>query len=315
MPTTYANLRDAVAAYMHRPADIFLVAGQDMMLRAVNNAKNFAQRAVDFEQSRVFAQLDSVSLTDGADLANCKLFGTATAVTVKTLRQAFLSTGTAGQQYPIDILGRDAYVTRVKRRFEEVSSQQEARSLAGVNTAMLPQGVIQYGNIVYLVPADSSVLGGSAPTVYFDAIKWLPDFGQTTLTGSATSTTAGKLVASAGNFIVNLVRIGDVVTNTTDGTSALVTGVTSATTLELSADIFISGEAYSIGVTAATETNFLLDYCFDFMLFRTIFELNFFLKEDQRVPISAELLASIWENVIKWNATVVGNVVVDNSLD
>lgn len=312
MPTTYANLRDAVAAYMHRPADIFLVNGQDMLLRAINNAKNFAQRAVDFEQSRVFAELPNVSLEDGASIDDAVLFGTATPVILKTLKQAFLDRSIGGQ-FPIDIIGRDAYVTRLKRRFESIASVREANDLTVSN--MFPLSMIQYGQTVFIVPADTNVLGSGVPTLYFDAIQWLPDFAVTTVTGTASSTVADKLVDVAKNFVSLGVRIGDVLYNTTDGTSAVVTAVESATTLIISANIMISGEAYSIGVTNAAQTNFLLEYCFDFMLFRTIFELNFFLKEDQRVPISGELLASIWDNVMKWNATIVGNVVNDTNLD
>jgi hypothetical protein len=85
--------------------------------------------------------------------------------------------------------------------------------------------------------------------------------------------------------------------------------------LTLSADIITSGQAYSIAYVDATQTNFLLDYCFDFMMFRSIYELNFYLKEDSRVELSDKLMENIWDNVQKWNATIIGNTVSDNNLD
>jgi hypothetical protein len=71
----------------------------------------------------------------------------------------------------------------------------------------------------------------------FDAAK---------LTSATTATTANKLTDSAGNFVVNAIAIGDVIKDTTTGKFALVTAVDSATALSVSADIFTSGDAYSI---------------------------------------------------------------------
>ena len=65
------------------------------------------------------------------------------------------------------------------------------------------------------------------------------------LTGSATGTSASKLVDSGATF--SSVQVGDVVQNTTDGTKTTVAAIDSATQLSLAADIFVSGEAYAIG--------------------------------------------------------------------
>lgn len=64
--------------------------------------------------------------------------------------------------------------------------------------------------------------------------------------GTTDGTTTSKLVDSAQNFDVT-VGVGMTVKNTTDTTYAVVTAVDSATTLSLSADIMVSGEAYQIG--------------------------------------------------------------------
>ena len=62
--------------------------------------------------------------------------------------------------------------------------------------------------------------------------------------GATTTTTAGKLVAAAGNFIVNGVEAGDYVYNLTDGKSAKVVTVDSATQLSVDADVFPTGKNY-----------------------------------------------------------------------
>ena len=75
------------------------------------------------------------------------------------------------------------------------------------------------------------------------------------VTSTATSTTGDKLVDTAGAFttrktpgkqICGTVKVGDTVSNTTDGTTALITAVDSATILSLDTDIMASGESYEI---------------------------------------------------------------------
>lgn len=80
--------------------------------------------------------------------------------------------------------------------------------------------------------------------------------GKAIMTSTATSTTASKLVDTAGAFttrksvtnypISHTIRIGDTVYNTTDKTTALITALDSATTLSLDTDIMASGEGYEI---------------------------------------------------------------------
>lgn len=75
----------------------------------------------------------------------------------------------------------------------------------------------------------------------------IPDVSHRTAQGSATATTANKLVDSGALFSANgLVKVNDIVYNTTDSTVARVTAIDSDTTLSLSADIMASAEAYKI---------------------------------------------------------------------
>jgi hypothetical protein len=65
--------------------------------------------------------------------------------------------------------------------------------------------------------------------------------------GIYTSRLESSLVDSTGFFITNNVAIGDIVYNTTDGTTATITGVVSETEVTLNADIFTATpKAYTI---------------------------------------------------------------------
>jgi hypothetical protein len=65
--------------------------------------------------------------------------------------------------------------------------------------------------------------------------------------GTATSTSAGKLVDTAANFTTAGVQIGHWIHNTTTNIATQVTAVDSATQLSVKLDRFVSGNAYSIG--------------------------------------------------------------------
>lgn len=85
--------------------------------------------------------------------------------------------------------------------------------------------------------------------------------------GTTTATSADDLEDSSENFIAQGVRVGDRITNTTDTTYATVTAIESATVLSVSADIFTTGENYTIsrgvlivdGTTDGTTASKLVD--------------------------------------------------------
>ena len=64
------------------------------------------------------------------------------------------------------------------------------------------------------------------------------------ISGTTTAATTDKLVDVGADF--SEVKVGDIVYNTTDKTSATVVAVDSSTILEVSADIFTSPETYTI---------------------------------------------------------------------
>lgn len=66
--------------------------------------------------------------------------------------------------------------------------------------------------------------------------------------------------------------------------------------------------------TAPDDTDFFLDYCFDFMTFRSVYQLNLYLKEDQRVPIAKSVLDDSWDSVVRWDSSLLFNATNDNDL-
>ena len=81
-------------------------------------------------------------------------------------------------------------------------------------------------------------------------------------TGTATSTTANKLVDSSKDFSASglNVQVNDIVFDDTGNDYARVTAVDNATTLSLNADIIISGDAYEIDQgAAAKDKEYLID--------------------------------------------------------
>jgi len=68
-----------------------------------------------------------------------------------------------------------------------------------------------------------------------------------TITGTATSTTTNKLIASAETFATKGVVAGQWVKNVTTGKRSMITAVDSNTALSVNDNIFVSGDAYSVG--------------------------------------------------------------------
>lgn len=63
------------------------------------------------------------------------------------------------------------------------------------------------------------------------------------------------------------------------------------------------------------DTDFLMKYCTDWLLYRSIIELNYFLKEDQRVAISRGTMEVVWQSVLDWDNGLVASKDDGNLLD
>lgn len=53
------------------------------------------------------------------------------------------------------------------------------------------------------------------------------------------------------------------------------------------------------------DSNFLFHYAFDFLMYRSIVELNFFLKEDERFNVTKTMLEESWRSVVNWDTSLV----------
>ena len=109
--------------------------------------------------------------------------------------------------------------------------------------------LVNGGRITKYTPeGDSSVtfevypMEAGAGEGFFDLLHGSEDV----VSGVTTATTGDKLVDSSESFTNQGVRIGDRINNTSDTTYATVTAIDSATTLSVSADVFASGESYTI---------------------------------------------------------------------
>lgn len=67
--------------------------------------------------------------------------------------------------------------------------------------------------------------------------------------------------------------------------------------------------------TADTDSDFITEHCFDLMLLRSVYYLNFFIKEDERVQISAAAMDEAWKSVETWNAHLIMNSAEDAALE
>lgn len=112
-----------------------------------------------------------------------------------------------------------------------------------ITVANDPQGITSVNstvNIGYKMYVATAALGGD------DSVA----DGLTITSGSATGTSASKLIDSGASFDSSV--LDKPVYNSTDGTWAKVTAVDSSTQLSLSADIMASGEAYVIANAFST---------------------------------------------------------------
>lgn len=233
MAKTSGQLKLAVAAFLQRKTLDFQRTEDggttiwDVLLQAMNNARLFAERQIDFEYSKVAVLLPNISVLNGGSLDNAVLFSDKTTpVRVKKILSPFLPIDTASTQFPVDLMTKKSWNERTKRRFEG-ARPTDTSDFAFITDA--PFALVQFGKQIMVVPPDSTAFRVDPFSAFADVVQWLPDY--------------------------------------VDG----------------------------------TETDFLLDFCFDWLMYRTIQELNFYQKEDERVTLSDKVVATAWNAVIQWN--------------
>ena len=143
--STFGQMKKAVAAFVKRTPTSMTIDGFDAIGNAINSARKYSERLVDFEHCRVQAKVDIGP--DGADIGQITdLSGNP--LSVKTIKNAFIP---AEDGTPV----RLKLLTRV--------SHLEAPTW--------PLALVQSGTRLYLTSRPSV-----PETVNLDVIRWLPDY-------------------------------------------------------------------------------------------------------------------------------------------
>ena len=215
----------------------------DLLYNAINNARLYAERRIDFELSLQQCLVHGVTLSNGGQLTNAVLMSdNVTPVRIKKIRTPYLPLhdSTEGKYFPVDLMSKKKWDDRVKARWEGAHPNDRA-DFAYISDC--PYCLVQQGNTIFIAPPNARAFREGTLTIALDAITWLPDY--------------------------------------VDG----------------------------------TETDFILDNCFDWLMYRAIYELNFFLKEDDRVQISTSMMTDAWNAIVIWNNELQASSVDDTTLD
>jgi hypothetical protein len=70
-------------------------------------------------------------------------------------------------------------------------------------------------------------------------------------------------------------------------------------------DLFFYAVKWMPRLVKEQDTNFLLDYGFDYIMYRAIVELNFFIKEDERFQVNTSMVADAWNSLLTWDASLI----------
>lgn len=295
-----ADFKQLVLDYMNRDSTLFdrnSTLRVDKLLQAANNAKAWAQRKLVLELARTKVDVVIDKTNGGSLLTAVSHANGVTPVRVQTVEKAFLPTSDNLNITPVDIVNRDSNVRFVQRLTDNVFDPLR-RTLP---TQPLYTQIVKHGNELRLYPWDDRLYTGQTIIAVFDVVQWMPPY-EVDLSGTATMSGAGVTLTDAGKtFIDSGVVAGSVIYNQTTGTSTTIAAVVSNTVLTLtSGAIFVTGNSYKIGL--GVQEDFFLKDCIDWMMYKTIQELNMFLKEDQRVQISSAMMKDAWETVVNWNS-------------
>lgn len=270
------DFKQTVASFVGREPDYFCynengTPGPDKLLIAINNAKLFLQRQIDFEYSRCAVDL-LVDPILGGSIDRCVDRVTGETVKVKKI-EAYYLRHKYDEFKPLNKMTRRTIADQVRKgenhNFGETIYHQHEYDRGRTRTSRVAGAthgdpvVYVHGRSVFLYPRmnhhdDIAMYQHWYPSDYIaqmpesklppvpltcDVIPFLPDY-------------RSVLDGKPGQF-----------------------------------------------PKAHTE-DFILDFCADYMLFRALSELNVFLKDSEQISISQSKMAEALENIRNWNADI-----------
>lgn len=75
--------------------------------------------------------------------------------------------------------------------------------------------------------------------------------------------------------------------------------------IEGSHDLYFYAVKWLPRLVREEDTNFLLTYGFDFIMYRAIIEINFFIKEDERFQVNLAMVTDAWNSLMVWDASLI----------
>jgi len=173
---TYGNFKKFVLAYVKRTAAHLTVDSIDCLGVAINSARKYSERLVDFEVNRVRAKV-VIDLANGTDVSAI----TTTAggpISVKTIKAATVSYS-EDLDIPLDLISRAAHLNRTKRTLDASLRDVKATEEDYIEVPSL--SLVRLGTLLYLSPNTASSYSATPTTattvtVGLDVIKWLPDY-------------------------------------------------------------------------------------------------------------------------------------------
>lgn len=170
---TLGTFKAMVAAFMQRDASVFFVGGVDLLTQAANMARRWAERQHNFELCKTTGAV-SIHYTNGALRSAIHVVGSETLLPVKAIQKAYLPYDDGSGYFPIEILTRDAHISAVSRHYEMAMSTDPNATEPPASRSFF--SLVQHGETLYVVPADSDALGGDTIEVRLDVVKWLTEY-------------------------------------------------------------------------------------------------------------------------------------------
>jgi hypothetical protein len=276
-----AEFKQAAGAFVGRDPEYFLLnadgsQGADKLLIAVNNAKAFLQRQIDFEYARTWVDLTyitEIGAGEGIRLQDAVRQYTSCPVNVKKVINLFTPHGYA-RLLPLRQKTFRGVTEMVRGSFErngdlwmpdcrESYAQYAPCGQHNVWTAVWGHTFrdpiyYQHGRTLYMYPKPN---GFDQQQQNSPAVPNLP-------------------------FVADVVEFLPPYENAASGLESNLSGV--------------EGKPACPYIT-----DFILDMCYDYMLWRTIVELNVFLKDDDQVGVSQTKMTEALENIRQWNADLI----------